>query len=155
MSAQKPQNAKALKQKSLMGWFAKAPANGSSPAPAKTSQKTPAPPKELQSAVKGKDNTVKMEVVTPPQKRDAAGNGAGVAQSSSVKSLNSSSDASHVDTPPTSDAVDVDMLFQDEIEESAPAPVSLTFGGFWEVFTFALRRTQRERPLQTILTKRP
>ena len=93
-----------LKQKSLMSFFSKqnASANGAT----SSSKAMPSQPKVASSVVPA-----------TPQRQDAKAKDAPKRDSSVVGSSPSSYDAASVmETPPTSDAIDVDMLFADEVE---------------------------------------
>lgn len=102
-NSQKPKNAAdGMKQKSLMGWFAKG--GGSEGSQSAKSQPKAKPAR------------------TPERKtlKDTA------ALSSSMASVRSSGAASSIkDTPPTSDAVDVDMMSVEELEPVPSKSVSV------------------------------
>ena len=110
-----------MKQKSLMGWFSKPPA-GAQPSAATKSQKPSVsapkaqPTKDASKSVKSSEAMKSTEKKTDVQR---------LATSSSMASLKSSSGISNPrthDTPPTSDAIDVDM--QSDEEQSASIAVS-------------------------------
>lgn len=105
-----------MKQKSLMGWFAKAPAGGQ---PASSAKKpglsTPAKPTVVKETSKGSGSKI------VPLDDGKKSNPKYLAPSSSMASLKSASSNSNprsYDTPPTSDPVDVDMLSDNEKEVS-------------------------------------
>lgn len=110
-----------MKQKSLMGWFSKPPAGAQASAATKSQKPSVSAPKaqptkDASKSVKSSDVTKSTEKKTDVQR---------LATSSSMASLKSSSGISNPrthDTPPTSDAIDVDM--QSDEEQSASIAVS-------------------------------
>ncbi|KAH8113753.1 DNA mismatch repair protein Msh6 [Phellopilus nigrolimitatus] len=129
MAPQKSQNndGPGMKQKSLMGWFTKPPGSSQTPSQAKPQKSAPAPTQKSKAMASNTDesakktsSTLKSSTTTPPSKAKASNSGGNekvIAPSSSFPSTKSSSSASNLnlkDTPPTSDAIDVDMASDDD-----------------------------------------
>ncbi|KAI5122644.1 hypothetical protein M0805_008727 [Coniferiporia weirii] len=131
-----PQNAgEGMKQKSLMGWFSKNPASSQASSQTKAQKSQPevtAPaatqkPKAKDASETGKltgkstDASVLSTTASDPKKEasNLSKSSGAFAPSSSLLSVKSSSGASNLgskDTPPTSDAIDVDMLSDENTE---------------------------------------
>ncbi|KAJ4482025.1 muts domain V-domain-containing protein [Lentinula aciculospora] len=109
--ASKSQSSENLKQKSLMSFFGKS--QQSTPS-SSHSVKKPVTVKKTQSQVKDASKFASSEQTPGPKKPDLR------ALSSSAAASSSSYSSSIKDTPPTSDAIDLDMLSSEEAERSRP-----------------------------------
>lgn len=127
--AKDSQNASKMKQKSLVSFFGKAPAasastsNSSQAKPAKASAAAPKP-KQVANASKtqierGSDDTSSDPLF--PEARTPRSKNASLSSVVADANFTRSSDgaSSVVQTPPTSDPVDVDMLSAEEAESKA------------------------------------
>ena len=123
------QNTNKMKQKSLMSFFGKPPAasaSGSNSAQAKSAKPPAATPKPKQAAnasralvERGSDDTSSDPLV--PEARTPRSKNASLSSVVADANFTRSSDgaSSVIQTPPTSDPVDVDMLSAEEDESKA------------------------------------
>ncbi|TFK72470.1 DNA mismatch repair protein Msh6 [Pluteus cervinus] len=119
-SQNKSANADKMKQKSLMTFFQKPSATGASKAPI---QRTPAASSSAKSRPDASKNT-STSVTEPKTPEPKPRNTKALLASVAASSTSSYASSSFKDTPPSSDAIDVDMI-SDEDEDPVPRKVAM------------------------------
>jgi len=139
--AKSKQPSEAMKQKSLMGWFNKAPEGSATPAKPAKSRLAVATPGASSSAPS-------LTPPSPPQPQTPAPKKSGTAVSDSNYTRSSDGERSVADAPPSSDPIDVDMLSDEEDPRKAKS-----VGAFAYIRSGGVKRLVQARKKRKIVVE--